>query len=354
VYKAKIEQKIQFWILLAPALVFISLGALLLKVSPKYMILPLASLTGISLCWKWREKGFVCTVVLVTILNLFVYFTVPQVEHFWAVGTLIAMIVSCLIATLCFEETDSLVRNIVVESDSRLETLCKLDEKLKMIQSERYQEKEHWKRIFIALEQEKEAIKAQSKQLFAESNQKQEVEKEVEQHYLILQKEIENTRNIEQQKTLLINNYEEAIKTLEEKLQQKEKELSQEIERHQLTITDFVNREIKLLEDVNEEPAVDSRVKQLEGQCRNFRTQFEEKAELLDKTRFELFHAQERVAALEKELEESEMEFSPNESSAFKLLERIEVEFHEKDKETQDEINSLQDLINHLMVSKNS
>ena len=52
----KVEYQVQFWSLLGPFFVLLSVAVLIFKVSPHWYF-PVSALIGIPLCLKWKMKG---------------------------------------------------------------------------------------------------------------------------------------------------------------------------------------------------------------------------------------------------------------------------------------------------------
>lgn len=137
----KVENQIQFWTLLGPFFVLLSITALLFKMSPHWYF-PLSALIGIPLCVRWKMKGMTGALGCLFLLAGINSQSLDLTDQYWHVGLSLAMAFSFIILTLSLEESDGLVTKVQVESQSRLDNFLLLDEKWKSAEAEWAQQKE--------------------------------------------------------------------------------------------------------------------------------------------------------------------------------------------------------------------
>lgn len=93
-------------------------------------------------------------------------------------------------------------------------------------------------------------------------------------------------------------------------------------------------------------------IRRLEGLYQQLREQFSQKTATLDTTRRELFHTQEKLSAVQREVEESELNGDSEVDSLSSLLAATERELVAVEQEYANEVASLHELISGLMTSQ--
>jgi hypothetical protein len=141
VLENKVENQVHFWSLLGPFLILSSITVLLFKLSTHWYF-PLSALIGIPLCIKWKAKGMVAALSLLFFMSIISYQQLALEDRYWHVGMSLAMAFSFIIFTLSLEESQEVIRNLQVESQSRLENCLRLDEKLTDLENVWTQERE--------------------------------------------------------------------------------------------------------------------------------------------------------------------------------------------------------------------
>lgn len=149
----KIESQVQFWSLLGPFFVLLSIAVLLFKVSPHWYF-PVSALIGIPLCVKWKMKGMAVALCCLFLLTGIGYQVLELDDRYWHVGLSLAMAFSFIVLTLSLEEVQGLVSKLQLESQSRLDNFLLLDEKWKTAEQEWLLEKEKSKSTIVDLAQE--------------------------------------------------------------------------------------------------------------------------------------------------------------------------------------------------------
>lgn len=126
----KVENQVQFWSLLGPFIILLSITVLLFKVS-EHWYFPVCGLIGIPLCVKWKMKGMAVALSCLFVLSVIAYQSLDLDERYWHVGMALAMAFSFIILTLSLEEVHGLVDKLQLESQSRLDNFLRIDEQWK-------------------------------------------------------------------------------------------------------------------------------------------------------------------------------------------------------------------------------
>lgn len=136
----RIENQVQFWSMLGPFLLLISIAILLYKLSSHWYF-PISALIGIPLCVKWKMKGMAAALGFLFLVSLVSYQSLDIDERYWHVGMGLAMAFSFIILTLSLEEVESLVSKLQRESQSRLDNFLRLDETTKKAETSWFEER---------------------------------------------------------------------------------------------------------------------------------------------------------------------------------------------------------------------
>lgn len=302
----KIGSQIQFWALLGPFLVLLSIAILLFKVSDHWYI-PFCALIGIPLCAKWHIKGMISTFILLSVVLFSTYQDLDLDERYWHIGLALAIAFSFIILTLSFEETEGLLQKLQFESQSRMDNFVKLDHK--------------WKEAEVVWSEDKEALASQIKSLAGSLSK---VEEEKQTFYKLAQLAKDELTTIRDQ-------HEKLIQDLIYKKQQIA-ELHERVEETELTIQGFLStdaeKQIELLKDslssaeLTQEQlkldneALEANLRSLEQACQ---TSEEEKSCLAH----ELQYCQERELALTLQVEAQLQEKENYEKDVEQLKEQL-------------------------------
>lgn len=160
----KVESQVQFWSLLGPFFVLLSIAVLLFKVSPHWYF-SAGALIGIPLCVKWKMKGMAAALCCLFLLAGISYPSIELDDRYWHVGLSLAMAFSFIVLTLSLEEVQGLVGKLQLESQSRLDNFLLLDEKWKTAENEWRLEREK-SRSDIATSTRDIAVLQEDKQTF--------------------------------------------------------------------------------------------------------------------------------------------------------------------------------------------
>lgn len=137
-----------------------------------------------------------------------------------------------------------------------------------------------------------------------------------------------------------------ALKAKQLELIVERQHLNSEIEKNRLILLEAEQARIK---SDAESIEFERLARRFEGMYKQLVLQFKEKSEILNETRFQLFHSEEKLMQLQKEWEDSKI-FTPSQEE--RLLQKhilsMEKYYCEKEKEHQLEIDQLTDLISHL------
>lgn len=150
------QSKLHFWAVLGPSIVILTLLINVIKFSPESFYLPLAVVIGLPICWIWKLRGMVLSIVFLFFLLLLSYGSIDADERFWHLGVSLAIALSFIVAALSLEELQALTQKIQVESKSRMEHLMRLDEKLKSMEKEFSLQEEEWTLQIQTLQKELE------------------------------------------------------------------------------------------------------------------------------------------------------------------------------------------------------
>lgn len=160
----KVENQVQFWSLLGPFFVLLSIAILLFKVSPHWYF-SVSALIGIPLCVKWKMKGLAASLGCLFLLSGIHYQTLELDDRYWHVGLSMAMAFSFIVLTLSLEEGLSIIQKMKLESQSRLDNFLLLGEKWKAAEFAWGVEKEQTKTEIVSLSHELSVI-VEDKQTF--------------------------------------------------------------------------------------------------------------------------------------------------------------------------------------------
>jgi len=141
ILERRVENQVQFWSLLGPFVILLSITILLFKVS-SHWVFPVCALIGVPLCVKWKLKGMATALSCLFFLSTVAYFNLEMDERYWHVGMGLAIAFSFIVLTLSLEEVEGLIGQLQLESQSRLENFVRLDEKWKGLEHEWTAEKD--------------------------------------------------------------------------------------------------------------------------------------------------------------------------------------------------------------------
>ncbi len=211
----KLENQVNFWSLLGPFFVLLSLAVLLFKVSPHWYF-PVSALVGIPLCVKWKMKGMAFALSALFFLAAFNFQNLELDDRYWHVGLSLTMAFSFIVLTLSLEEAQGLVGKLQVESQSRLDNFLLLDEK--------------WNNAELEWEKEREKIKSETMELSLEAAKLQE---DKQTFYKLAQLAKDELVQVRRQ-------HEQLLQDLSHKKQQIS-QLNERIDDNEITIQNFVN-----------------------------------------------------------------------------------------------------------------
>jgi len=207
----KVESQVQFWSVLGPFFVLLSIAVLLFKASPHWYF-PFSALIGIPLCVKWKMKGMAATLCSLFLLAGISYPQLELDERYWHVGLSLAMAFSFIVLTLSLEEVEGLVEKLQLESQSRLDNVLLLDERWKSAELAWSLEKERWGREAAVLARDLTRVQ-EERQIFYKLAQlaKEELVQVKEEHARLVQDLLYKKEHIAQ----LHERLEEAEKTIQ-------------------------------------------------------------------------------------------------------------------------------------------
>jgi len=254
----RVENRVQAWAIMGPLMLLAASVVCLVKSHSFDWMLPTIATLGIGACWRWKMTGLIGTVVTLFFYLLLTYNGVAIEDRFWHVGTAMAATLGLVITALSFEEVDSIVGTIVAESQSRLQNICRIDEKLK--------------NASIAWQQERTALLEQLNEVATQLQEKE-------------------TR---------VATFERLIGVVRQDLEAAQKEheriLGELFEQRSLV----ANLTQDLVEAGQSKPRsnLERTLRQEQGRLKQLRCQFEEKDCLLHEARQQRFAAEEKLEAL--------------------------------------------------------
>lgn len=122
----------RFWVILGPMVYMATFMIYFLKLALPIALIPMVATLSLLLCWRWKLKGLTVSIILLAASLGYYYPGLTADERFWQVGLAMSFALASLITALSSEETEAMIMALSVESESRLEHLRRLDEKLKM------------------------------------------------------------------------------------------------------------------------------------------------------------------------------------------------------------------------------
>ncbi len=127
-----VANQFRFWVMIGPMVFLATFMVYFLKLSLSFSLIPLIACMSLFLCWRWKLAGLMISAGMLAAALFYYYPLMSAEERFWQVGLSMSFAIGCLVTALCSEETEGLLKALEVESESRLENLRRLDEKLKM------------------------------------------------------------------------------------------------------------------------------------------------------------------------------------------------------------------------------
>lgn len=131
----KLEAQIQFWTLIGPILIVMTLLAVMIRGEPRQWALSCVAILGIPFCWKWKMRGLALSIGLLAIVFFYQMSEVSFDGRFWISALTVTIATTFVVTALSFEEAKDVIRALEIESKSRLDNLFTLDEKFKELQS---------------------------------------------------------------------------------------------------------------------------------------------------------------------------------------------------------------------------
>ncbi|KPK33441.1 MAG: hypothetical protein AMS24_01010 [Chlamydiae bacterium SM23_39] len=307
-FKGKKDIKIQFWILLGPLFLFFSLFLISFAIDQNKDLF-LHSIVGLILCWKYKKKGLMASILFLIILIFIKHFQISQ-SHLWQLGIEFSVALGFIISYLCLYHVTDFINS---------------------------------------LEKEKKEAFTKIEQLEKDISKEQEFYKK---QYSNFKYEIDRTNLQINEKTTEIHSFKELVEKLRDEIDKKNKEIEEEKNKNEeINIFLFQEKEktkeleadILKLKNISEEKEF-LQLKNINSLYEQLKIQFEEKKNLLDATRKELFYANEKLQ--KQEIEKNQINL--NEHPIIIELQK-ELSFLIKENEKKEEENIyLQDLVSQL------
>lgn len=126
-------KQIRSWAIFGPIMMLLTFFVALMKVTQAFMMLPLVAILSLIISYRAKMKGLAVSILLLSAITAYYYSDMSHNEKFWQVSLAMASALACLITALTSQETENTFESLSVESESRLDHLKRLDEKLKSI-----------------------------------------------------------------------------------------------------------------------------------------------------------------------------------------------------------------------------
>ncbi|MBJ7449335.1 MAG: hypothetical protein JHC93_03125 [Parachlamydiales bacterium] len=132
----QIESKMQFWALLGPCILMLTLLVAAIKPHESTHYLPLFTVMGIALCWLFPSKGLWFTLCAMMVFLALAWMKIPQQERFWQLGLYFALALGFVVTSLSLEEMRFSVLELKKEHSFHLSHNEKLGEALQIAQDQ--------------------------------------------------------------------------------------------------------------------------------------------------------------------------------------------------------------------------
>lgn len=283
--------QVKLWALVGPFLCLFSLFVISVKQTSVPFFLPFSLLIGFPVCWYLRLWGWAASALIIFGWLLFEYPSIPIDDRFWVSGVSVSNILALLVSSLSFEEIESVIELIGLESQSRLENLWKVDEKKQTLEKELSCYKEEVGSLQIKLRS--------------------------------FQKLIDHSTDEIHEARVRCDN------------------LLQELQ-------DVKEENAKLISErakISNDPSVEAKYRQL-------RRQFDEKSRVLGQTRRELFLSNEKLSRLQREFDEERWySLREMEKSLEQHILEVSKEKEHIERRSEKEVDALERLLDKLMSS---
>jgi hypothetical protein len=286
----KQSYQVKLWAIVGPLICLFSLFVISIKNSQVPYFLPFTIFIGMPICWRWHLWGWGGMTAFLVACLAYEYPATPLEEHFWLIGMGVSSSLSLLITALSFTEVEKLIDSLGLESRSRLENLWKLDEKKQAFEKELLKRKEEVNGLQMKLRSFKKLVDISTEEMEGARSDFQKAQQEIE------------------------------------RLKRKNERLAESVRK------------------MEGSPPLEAKYHQL-------RDQFQEKSEVLDQTRQELFIANEKYYRLQLEYDEVRwLSLSEVEKAMESHILELGRELEEKDRVYRRELDALQSVVDSLLL----
>lgn len=150
----RIDKQIQLWGLLGPYLTLLNVLVSFMKATPIQTPIALIALIGIPLCWTGKLRGMAIALGTLAAVIAYNFAEMSFDQQLWMIGIGSAISLSFLVTALSLDEAGSIVDSLQVESKSRLDSMWRLDEKLKDSEQESLMQRKELSEKVTSLEEE--------------------------------------------------------------------------------------------------------------------------------------------------------------------------------------------------------
>jgi hypothetical protein len=382
-FDRSLEGKVQFWVFLGPFLIIASSCACVLKFSSHDWSMLLAALLGLILCRKWKLRGAAVALTILVVAGTLEYMQRGPNEQFWvaALGSSLAM--GMIVTALSLRQASSFFRSNLDENKNFQQKIDHLQHLLKEAQLFVVQEKkealkdigvmethvqealleaESYKKLLQVHQYEVQKLRAENEKFVEEVLMKgqkaaalqhalddanEELNglkefKENQEHQAELLDQLNEARVEKFQLEVLNDAYSQNSENKENQLKLLRDELGRIAEELKMaTSQEFWGEDHEILEELGKNPQIEKVYKQLTQQ-------FQDKSEILNQTRKELFQVENKLLAVQKECEQNAIDLNPEEIVLTNHLKEVE----EECKDLEHQVDCLQELVTELMGKK--
>src|SRR5262245_28412016 len=108
----QLEQKLSFWLLLGPILLFASLTPLFWNFPENALIFGAIVFLSVAVCWHWTWRGVLLSVSLLAAAFVYHYSGMDFGEMFWHLGMNAALTLGFVATALASDETADRLRSL--------------------------------------------------------------------------------------------------------------------------------------------------------------------------------------------------------------------------------------------------
>ncbi len=304
-------------------------------------MLPLIALSGAIICCRWGWLGFAAvSVALVGVAACQLYVNEPS-EWPWIVVLTISILSALIAALLALANSREGWELFDVQYSALQGEAAKLQEQLQAAQG--------------ILGAERTASATQTNALQDQLAKGEEKIVSYERLLALVREELSSGYERQEKLVQELSSARQHAGALEQRIAAMQaKAVKEQHVSHEKARKLYLEQEQKFLTEMEDSKHAEYREqRRIEGLYHQLQGQFAEKSKILDDTRRELFHAQEKAAVLQKDMDEVQ-KFGVNNADErlYKMLASLEREMELKERSARSEISALEDIVSILSAPK--